>query len=215
MWANARRDRSNRSASDGPRATRAPRARARSRPGRRRRARRGSSWRPRAPGSGRRYRSPRRGRQTAMSDRAAAFANGYRLTTTRSIGWMPCAASDARSSGRCAAGENAAVDLGMQRLDAAVHHLGKPGDVAIRDHREAGGRRAPGGPARRDELPTGRHQGLRERHQAGLVGNAQQCAHSTDRHLGPRVPGRWCAIPESGKRIDMGLTRAIMSKVAG
>ena len=68
--------------------------------------------------------------------RAIVASNGYRFTTTSSNGTMPCSASDAMSSGPVAAGEDAAVDLGVQRLEPAVHHLGKAGvggHVADRD----------------------------------------------------------------------------------
>ena len=58
--------------------------------------------------------------------------------------------------GPVAAGQDAAVNLRMQRLDPAVHHLGKPGDVGHVGDRQPGLgdglRRAPGG----DELdPSG------------------------------------------------------------
>ncbi len=48
--------------------------------------------------------------------------------------------------------ENAAVDLGMEGLDAAVHHLGKAGDVRDIDDGEAGVCEGARGSAGRDEL---------------------------------------------------------------
>ncbi len=59
------------------------------------------------------------------------------MTTTRSIRPMPCAAADAEIVGYAAAREDAAVDLRVQCLDAAVHHLGKPGDVGDADDGKA------------------------------------------------------------------------------
>ena len=152
--------------------------RGRSRPARRRRARRGSSSRPRAPGSARRCRSPRSGRRTAMSARAAACANGYRLTTTRSIGVMPCAASAAQVVGamRGAPGCRRAP-CGCSVLTRPSIISGKPGDVRDADDRQAGLRQGLGRAAGGDELPPGRGQGRGKRHQAGLVGNTQQRAH--------------------------------------
>ncbi len=49
---------------------------------------------------------------------------------------MPCSAMRGHVVGAVAAAEDAAVDLGVQRLDPAVHHFGKAGvggDLADRD----------------------------------------------------------------------------------
>ena len=55
-----------------------------------------------------------------------------------------------------AAREDAAVDLGVQRLDAAVHHLGKAGDVRDVDDRQAGIGEGLGRAAGRDQLESAR-----------------------------------------------------------
>src|SRR5262245_27869625 len=73
-----------------------------------------------------------------------------------------------------AAREDAAVQRGMQRLDAAVHHLGEAGDVGDVRDAEAGvaqrARRAAG----RDELETPIDEGTPEFDDTCLVGYAQQ-----------------------------------------
>ena len=48
--------------------------------------------------------------------------------------------------------EQAAMHLRMQRLDPAVHHLGKAGQLGDIDHREAGIAERLGGAAGRDQL---------------------------------------------------------------
>ena len=72
-----------------------------------------------------------------------------------------------------AARQDAAVDLRMQRLDAAVHHFGKAGDVADVDDRQARIGQRLGGAAGRHQLEAARDQALPERNQAGFVGNTQ------------------------------------------
>ena len=67
-----------------------------------------------------------------VSGFAAACTNGYRFTTTRSISVMPCCGRGREIVGSAAAREDAAVHQWVQRLDAAVHHLRKPGDVGDR-----------------------------------------------------------------------------------
>ena len=90
---------------------------------------------------------------------------------------MPCDAIAARSSGAVAAREDAAVDRRVQRLDAAVHHLGKAGDVGDVRHGQARvgqrRRRAAGG----HELDAAGGEAAGEIDQAGLIGNTQNCAH--------------------------------------
>ena len=62
----------------------------------------------------------------------------------------------------------------MQRLDAAVHHLGKAGDVGDAGDRKSGvgerARRAAG----RDQLEAARGEAAAQIDDAGFVGNAQQ-----------------------------------------
>ena len=125
------------------RARPAPRAPPGSRPDRPRRGRRGSSL-PR-PGRGwdRRCRSARSAPRTARRARAAVLTNGYRLTTTRSTRPMPCARAASRSSGWSRRARMPAVNQRVEGLHAAVHHLGKAGDVG-----DAGDRQGPPRPAR-------------------------------------------------------------------
>ena len=76
--------------------------------------------------------------------------------------------------GPIAAGENAAVKRRMQRLHAAVHHLGKAGQVGdARDGQAGLGQRASGA-ARRDQLEAARGETAAQIDDPGLVGNAQQ-----------------------------------------
>ena len=108
----------------------------------------------------------------------AALANGYRLTTTRSTGVMPWAAEGREIVGPVPPGQDAGVDGRVQRLDPAVHHLGKAGDVGDVDDRQAFGRQRLRGAARwtpaRHRAPRGR---AAERREAGLIRNTQNCTH--------------------------------------
>src|SRR6185312_5862284 len=65
---------------------------------------------------------------------------------------------------------------GMERLHAAVHHLGESSHIAHVDRGEAGAaerpRRAPG----RDELPPEVGELASELDEAGLVGHGEKCA---------------------------------------
>ena len=63
--------------------------------------------------------------------------------------------------------------FGMQRLDAAVHHFGKAGDVADVDHRQARVGQRLGRAAGRDELEATVGQRLAKRNQAGFIRNTQ------------------------------------------
>ena len=71
--------------------------------------------------------------------------------------------------------QNAAGDLGVQRLHAPVEHFGKAGDLGDVPHRHAAlanqPRRAAGG----DEFRAQLHQRARELHNPGLVGDADEC----------------------------------------
>ena len=57
---------------------------------------------------------------------------------------MPCWAASSQILGVMPARQDAAVDHRMQRLDAAVHHFGKAGDVGDVGHRAGRRRPAPG-----------------------------------------------------------------------
>ncbi len=72
--------------------------------------------------------------------------------------------------------EQAAVDLGMEGLDAAVEHLGKAGQIADVLDAEAGLAQCPRGAAGGDQLHAKAGQDAGKLDQAGLVGNAQQGA---------------------------------------
>ena len=64
----------------------------------------------------------------------------------------------------------------VQRLYAAIEHLGKMRyfrDVANGNTRVA---QCVGGPASRDDLPIQLTQAARELDQAGFIGNGEQCA---------------------------------------
>ena len=73
-----------------------------------------------------------------------------------------------------APGQDAAVQRRMQRLDAAVHHLGKAGQVGHAGDRQAGVGQRAGGAAGRDQLEAAGGQAAADVDDAGLVGNAQQ-----------------------------------------
>ena len=72
--------------------------------------------------------------------------------------------------------EDAAVDLGMEGLDAAVEHLGEAGEVADVADGEAGFAEGAGGAAGGDELDAVGGQGAGEVDEAGLVGDGEQGA---------------------------------------
>ena len=67
------------------------------------------------------------------------------------------------------AGENAAVNLRVQRLDAPVHHLGKASDVADVHDRQAGAGQRFGSASSRHQFEASGGQRLGERHEARLV----------------------------------------------
>ena len=141
-------------------ARRAPAARAPSGspPDRRRPGRRGSSCPPRGAGTGRRCRSPRPARRTASRDSRAALRERIEVDDDE-IDQLDALGRDRLEVvGTMAPGEDAAVDLRVQRLDAAVHHLGKAGHVGDVDDRQPGVREGlrrcrPWRPARRPGRP--------------------------------------------------------------
>ena len=71
--------------------------------------------------------------------------------------------------GAIAPRENAAVQRRMQRLDAAVHHLGKAGQLGDIGHREAGVGQGAGGAAGRHQLESTGGEALSE------IGDRQSC----------------------------------------
>ncbi len=69
--------------------------------------------------------------------------------------------------------EDAAVNLGMERLDPAVHHFGEAGHVTdVDDGKPRIGQRLRG-TAGRDELEAARCERLSKWNQAGFVRNTQ------------------------------------------
>ncbi len=70
--------------------------------------------------------------------------------------------------------EQAAVNLGVQGLDAAVEHLGKAGQIADVLDGEAGLAQRTRRSAGRDQFHAKARQCLGKLHQAGLVGHTQQ-----------------------------------------
>jgi hypothetical protein len=82
--------------------------------------------------------------------------------------------------GQFAPRQDAAVDLGVQRLHAATQHLGGAGEVGDLADRHALLRQQRLRPASGEQLDAQRGEPLGELDQAGLVGHRQQRA----RHLG-------------------------------
>jgi hypothetical protein len=78
---------------------------------------------------------------------------------------------------KIAPGEETSVHHGVQRLHAAVQHLGKPGDLADIAHRETHLSEGARGTSGRHELPAKLGELGGEGDQAGLVGDGEQRAH--------------------------------------
>jgi hypothetical protein len=72
--------------------------------------------------------------------------------------------------------EDAAVDFGVQRLDAAVEHFGEAGEVGDFAHGEAGVAQGFRGASGGNQLDFMASETLREIHEAGFVRHAQQRA---------------------------------------
>ena len=89
---------------------------------------------------------------------------------------MPCALRRRVVLGIAADGQQAAVHLGMQRLEAAVHHLGKAGVLGDVLDGDAGVLERLGGAAGRQDLDAVRRQRAGELDEAGLVGHRDQRA---------------------------------------
>jgi hypothetical protein len=82
--------------------------------------------------------------------------------------------------------EEAAVDLGVQRLYAAVEHFGEAGKIADVFNREAGFAEGACGTAGRDQLDPEAGERLGKFNQAGFVGYAEQCALNAPQSAGFR-----------------------------
>src|SRR5262249_16038141 len=72
--------------------------------------------------------------------------------------------------------EEATVDAGMECFDAAIEHFGEAGKVADVLYGESGVAESASGASGGDQLHTKAREGFREIDQAGLVGDAEQCA---------------------------------------
>ena len=73
-------------------------------------------------------------------------------------------------------GEDAAGDLGVHGLDAAIEHLGKSGDVADIGDGDSGIAKQARGAAGGDEFGAHAGEGGGEFEDAGLIGDAEQYA---------------------------------------
>ena len=95
-----------------------------------------------------------------------------------------------RVLGIVADGQKAAVHLGMQRLEPAVHHLGKAGVLGHVLHGEAGVLQRLGGAAGGEDLHAARRQRLGEFDEPGLVGDRDQGPpdHSISHGSRPSLP---------------------------
>ena len=80
--------------------------------------------------------------------------------------------------------EQPAMDRGMQRLDPAVHHFRKAGEIGDVEHGQAGLRQRLARTAGRDQLDSALRQRPREIHEAGLVGNGKQRAGDAAEMIG-------------------------------
>jgi hypothetical protein len=91
-------------------------------------------------------------------------------------------------------GEQAAMHFGVERLDAAVHHLGKAGQVRNVAHLEARLAQRFGGAAGRDQFDAVPGQRLAEFGEPGLVGDGEERAFDGD--VGHGGSGKsWSAAP--------------------
>src|ERR1017187_4863610 len=95
-------------------------------------------------------------------------------------------------------GENAAGDLGVHGLDAAIQHLGKSRDVADIGDGDAGVAQQPPGAARGDEFGAHGGEGGGEFEDAALIGDAEQYARDFC-HLLARYHGPGRGIAKAGK----------------
>ena len=94
--------------------------------------------------------------------------------------------------------QQAAVHLRVQRLDAAVHHLGKAGELGDVEHLEPGVVERLGGAAGGDELDAVAGERLGEIDEAGLVGDRQQGAGDAARVAGHVLSLREGLAQEAG-----------------
>ncbi len=104
--------------------------------------------------------------------------------------------------GMVAAGQKAAVHLGVQRFQAAIHNFGEPGDRLDRGDRDALAPQRVGGPTGRHDLPPQAGEPARERDDAPLVRHRQQRPHqssATARTRSPRLTRSRRSITSTGE----------------
>ena len=155
----------------------APRARARSRPDRRRPTPTRSSSPPSAACSARRCRSARSTSSgvTPFSRRRLAERDRGSRRRDRSAS-MSCSASAAMCSGRSRRASRPPCTAGCSVFTRPSQHLGKPRDVADVATGRPASRNAFARAAGGDELPAERGQAAGEVDQAGFIGNGKKCA---------------------------------------
>ncbi len=93
-----------------------------------------------------------------------------------SMGWMPCSFDGGDVPGVFAAVKDAAVDLGMKRLDASVEHLGEAGEVGDVFHGDARVAEQLGGASGGDEFDAEGGELAGELDESGFVGHGEDGA---------------------------------------
>ena len=116
-----------------------------------------------------------------------------------SMGVMPNFASASPVAGVVASRQDAAVHERVQRLDAPVHHLGRPGDLGHLEHGQPGLLERLGGAAGGDEAAPAGRQAAGKLDDAGLVGDADQGSHDGSRS-GEARSRHGGQAPDSGRR---------------
>ena len=84
--------------------------------------------------------------------------------------------------------QQSAMHRRMQRLDAAVHHLGKAGEIADVEHGQAGIAQRFARAAGRDQLDAMAGERAGKLDNAGFVGDGNQGARRAAQLLGHRLP---------------------------
>jgi hypothetical protein len=108
----------------------------------------------------------------------------------------------ARVLGVVADREQPGIELRVQRLDAAVHDLRKPGQIVDRTDRDAGVGECRGGPARGDDLDPQVGQAAGEVDDARLVRDRQQCAGDLR-----ATPGKSRPVRAGGRHVGLAAHR--------
>ena len=123
----------------------------------------------------------------SMSSTEGSDENGYRFDTTRSIGLDSVGRQVVEVPGLRPVGQDAAVDLGVQRLDTAAEHFGRPrhlGHLEVCDPSLGQlGRRVAAG----DELPAEVREAPGQLDQALLVVDGQQGSHDVISSTAPSL----------------------------